>query len=93
MDAADAKVVTPDGKSSTSHDPSTGSLMAEIDVIRGAVARLLTETAIDSWLALECDLAELLGIEPGTEPFTWQWSKHLADGLWLDPGMDTDVER
>jgi hypothetical protein len=52
--------------------------------IRGMVARLMCEPAIDSWQALECDLAEELGVAPGDEPFTWRWADHVAEGLHID---------
>jgi hypothetical protein len=59
---------------------------AELVRIRGMVARLLCEPSIDTWQALECDLAEILGIEPGDDPFTWRWEDHVGDGL-EDDGM------
>ena len=49
--------------------------------IRGAVARMLTADGIDWYQALECDLAQMLGVAPGDEPFTWRWADHVAEGL------------
>lgn len=49
--------------------------------LRGAVARLLTEDHLDWRDALECDLAQMLGVAPGDEPFTWRWADHVGEGL------------
>ena len=53
-----------------------------LETLRGAVARLLTCTdGPDSTDALECDLAELLNVQPAGEPFTWRWSDHVGEGI------------
>jgi hypothetical protein len=49
--------------------------------VRGAVARVMAETHPDWFEAVEQDLAELLEIAPGVEPFTWNWGDYVAEGL------------
>lgn len=57
------------------------------DKVRGAVARFMVEDHTDWGEIWEQELAQLLGVQPGDEPWTWHWEQHTLEGLEHTPGI------
>jgi hypothetical protein len=53
----------------------------ELEKVRGALARLLTEDHGDWAQIHEDELAEMLGVEPGEEQWTWRWADYRHEGI------------
>jgi hypothetical protein len=59
-----------------------------LEKVRGAIARLLTDDSLE-WRAIwEQELAEMLGVVPGHEPWTWRWDCYDHEGLSDRLGFD-----
>lgn len=57
---------------------------ADLVRFRGTLARLMVEDSLEWRQILEGDLAKMLGVAPGPEPFTWRWFDHIEEGINLD---------
>lgn len=49
-----------------------------LEAVRVTLARFMTEDSLDWRDVLEGELASLLGVAQGDEPFTWRWAQVAA---------------